>query len=581
MEKNRYSVLIIDDEPNNIIALTEILEEDYTVYAVVDSMEAVETAEDVSPDVILLDVLMPDMDGYDVISVLKASEKTCDIPVIFITGLDSIEAEEKGLALGAMDYLSKPFHAAIVKTRVKNHIKLVQRLRQQTLMAEITHSFLSDEHIDSLLTDTLRTVGEFMDLAQLLLYKLEENGNRLICQNEWIKPGLNLETRVGSVLELKEPILSTISSLLKNKESDLCIHSNDPSFKEVMKPYRKNFDNYITTPVFVKGKLSAALDFSREDDGRDWDRSEISLAVLVSDVISGVFERDAMERQFYIVENSPYPILSVTQDAVVEYINPAVSKAFGYTKNELITEGLEIVFGIEMLKEIKEKHIPFALRGATARFEAQVIRRNGEKRTLAASIFKMGQNSLGLTIRDLTKIQKPEAESKKIYNDELTDMYNRRFFDENIDRIIKSLSRSKSCLSLLMIDIDFFKSYNDTYGIGAGDECLIKIADVLGNSLPRTDDFVARYSDEEFVIVLPNTDDSGARKVAERLLKNIRDCDIPHENNDAADFVTVSIGVVTGTVKFTHTPDDFIKKADKMLHKSQKSGRNMYSIESL
>jgi len=124
---NKNTVLIIDDEPNNITALTEILENDYDVFAVVDSTEALETAEDVLPSVILLDIIMPDMDGYEVIAALKKSDKTSNIPVIFITGLDSAEAEERGLALGASDYIPKPFHAPIVKLRVKNQISILER----------------------------------------------------------------------------------------------------------------------------------------------------------------------------------------------------------------------------------------------------------------------------------------------------------------------------------------------------------------------------------------------------------------------------------------------------------------------
>jgi signal transduction histidine kinase len=123
----KYNILVIDDEKANIIALTCILEDEYNVYALVDSQESLEAAEDIQPDVILLDILMPGMDGYDVIAELKTSEKAKDIPVIFITGLDSIEAEEKGLALGAADYIMKPFHSSIVKLRILNQIKIIER----------------------------------------------------------------------------------------------------------------------------------------------------------------------------------------------------------------------------------------------------------------------------------------------------------------------------------------------------------------------------------------------------------------------------------------------------------------------
>jgi len=123
------SILIIDDESANISGLTAILSPEYTVYASSDGQEAIETAEEFLPDVILLDVLMPGMDGYEVIAALKSSKKTRDIPVIFITGLDTAGAEEKGLALGAADYITKPFNSAIVKLRVKNQADLVNHVR--------------------------------------------------------------------------------------------------------------------------------------------------------------------------------------------------------------------------------------------------------------------------------------------------------------------------------------------------------------------------------------------------------------------------------------------------------------------
>ena len=126
-ENKRSSVLIIDDEPNNITVLSDILSRDYTVCAVIDSIDAIETVEADMPDVILLDIIMPEVDGYEIIRKLKSSEKTCNIPVIFITGLDSVDAEEKGLALGAADYITKPFHAQIVRMRVKNQIDIIER----------------------------------------------------------------------------------------------------------------------------------------------------------------------------------------------------------------------------------------------------------------------------------------------------------------------------------------------------------------------------------------------------------------------------------------------------------------------
>ena len=131
MEKTKKnSVLIVDDENSNIMALSHILSPSYTVYAVKNGQKAVEAARKYLPDVILLDIVMPDMDGYAVIGALKASDETRNIPVIFITGLNNPGDEEKGLSLGAADYISKPFVPAVVKLRVQNQIKIIN----QTLM---------------------------------------------------------------------------------------------------------------------------------------------------------------------------------------------------------------------------------------------------------------------------------------------------------------------------------------------------------------------------------------------------------------------------------------------------------------
>ncbi|MCL2214119.1 MAG: diguanylate cyclase [Treponema sp.] len=163
--------------------------------------------------------------------------------------------------------------------------------------------------------------------------------------------------------------------------------------------------------------------------------------------------------------------------------------------------------------------------------------------------------------------------------DQLTEIYNRRFFDGNMKKIIKSLSRTGSKLSLLMIDIDFFKNYNDTYGHDMGDVCLKEVAAAISKCIVREEDFAARYGGEEFVVVLPNTDENGAAFMAEKLLNKVRSCNIPHERNDAADYVTVSIGGTTCVVNFSHEENDYIKHADSALYKSKNNGRNQYTFE--
>ena len=121
MDKN--IVLIVDDESSNIIALTKILCPEYDVYAAKNGSDAIMLAKEHLPDVILLDVHMPAIDGYEIISVLKGAVETRALPVIFITDIGSTDAEEKGMVLGASDYIVKPFHASIVKLRIQNQIQ--------------------------------------------------------------------------------------------------------------------------------------------------------------------------------------------------------------------------------------------------------------------------------------------------------------------------------------------------------------------------------------------------------------------------------------------------------------------------
>ena len=126
IEVKKYNILVIDDESSNIVALTRILSPDYNVRAAINGAEGIRTAKKYLPDIIMLDVVMPEMDGYEIITELKNNKTTADIPVIFISGLREAEDERKGLALGAADYIFKPFLPEIVKLRVRNQVKMLE-----------------------------------------------------------------------------------------------------------------------------------------------------------------------------------------------------------------------------------------------------------------------------------------------------------------------------------------------------------------------------------------------------------------------------------------------------------------------
>jgi CheY-like chemotaxis protein len=128
-EEKNNTVLIVDDENINLKILTHILESDYKIYNAKDGISAVKKAKEFLPDLILLDIVMPGKDGYETLTMLKNYEETKGIPVIFISGLSHSDEEEKGLSLGAVDYISKPFSAMIIKLRVGHQIKIVNQMR--------------------------------------------------------------------------------------------------------------------------------------------------------------------------------------------------------------------------------------------------------------------------------------------------------------------------------------------------------------------------------------------------------------------------------------------------------------------
>ncbi len=160
------------------------------------------------------------------------------------------------------------------------------------------------------------------------------------------------------------------------------------------------------------------------------------------------------------------------------------------------------------------------------------------------------------------------------YVDGLTSIANRRRFDECIEAEWKRNLREGLPLALIILDLDYFKQFNDHYGHGAGDECLIQVAQALAHSVKRPSDLVARYGGEEFVVLLPGTDFSGAMRVASRIQEKIHHLGIRHEYSGVSQFVTVSIGLAIMTPETTRTPQELNHEADKQLYTAKQAGRN-------
>lgn len=171
--------------------------------------------------------------------------------------------------------------------------------------------------------------------------------------------------------------------------------------------------------------------------------------------------------------------------------------------------------------------------------------------------------------------QRLEAFSR---TDGLLQIANRAYFDDRMRIECADAFRRKAPMSLIMIDVDYFKRYNDHYGHLEGDSCLKRIAQAIRRSLLRSTDLVARYGGEELAVILPDTDADGARIVAERILSEVHQQAIPHARSSVNRHVTVSMGLTSAVPPERDAPDTLVKQADQALYKAKEAGRNRWCI---
>ena len=163
-------------------------------------------------------------------------------------------------------------------------------------------------------------------------------------------------------------------------------------------------------------------------------------------------------------------------------------------------------------------------------------------------------------------------------HDGLTGIYNRRYFDETLAREWKRTMREKAPLSLIMLDIDYFKKYNDTYGHQAGDECLRQVATTISGALRRPADMAARYGGEEFVVVLPNLKLEDSAKFGETIRAKIEALKMEHKQSDANPFITVSLGIASVVPSSISSYEELVGAADKALYSAKNKGRNRVCV---
>ena len=289
-----------------------------------------------------------------------------------------------------------------------------------------------------------------------------------------------------------------------------------------------------------------------------------------------------------IAESSTDFISTQTLSGVYTYISPICNVSLGYDSSEMLGKSAddfihsEDVHLFTSLRELIQKKdvvqtIMYRMRckdGKYIWFETKCQRfltSNGE----CEEIICISRD----VTKEKVKLNEIEKETqrlqKEIYIDELTGVYNRRFFNKILNDEYKKSIHSKNDFSLLMIDIDYFKQYNDTYGHPEGDQCLSLVAKTLKIHVSDTG-FVCRIGGEEFCIILPNTNNNQAITLANKLRYEIEELKVPHANSLISHYITISVGVATTTADYLTQMDssELLVLADQALYKAKEDGRN-------
>lgn len=200
-----------------------------------------------------------------------------------------------------------------------------------------------------------------------------------------------------------------------------------------------------------------------------------------------------------------------------------------------------------------------------------------------ASFLQQVANQLGIAIHQADLYQQLQAANHQLTQlstrDPLTQLLNRRAFDSALEREWQRSMRSQLPLCLMLIDIDYFKRFNDAYGHPAGDACLVRVAQALSGTVNRPGDVLARYGGEEFIVLLPDTDAAGAHKICANIQAALRHLAIPHRDSPIHSYVTVSCGLVWSVPQSGDEPEALIAAADAALYRAKNQGRNVSIIE--
>jgi two-component system, cell cycle response regulator len=446
-------VLVVDDVLANVKLMEARLTAEYfDVVTAMSGAEALAICDRALCDIVLLDVMMPEMDGFEVCRRLKGSPKTHHIPVIMVTALDQPSDRVRGLESGADDFLTKPVSDMALIARVRSLVRL------------------------KMVTDELRM--------------------RAVTSKE---------------IGIQDPIPETLAEAGRNGKI-LIVDDRRSSYERIAAALSAEHT------VDVEPNPHDAL-FHTADGG--YDLLIVSLGLEDFDGLRLCSQVRSLER----TRGLPILIVSEAEDSA------------------RLLRGLEIGVNDYLVRPIDKNEM-------FARVRTQI-----RKKRYTECLRDNFQASMEMAITD-----------------SLTGLHNRRYLESHLGTLVDEASARGKPLSLLILDIDYFKSINDNYGHDAGDDVLREFATRVRKSI-RGIDLAARYGGEEFVIVMPETDMAVAAVVAERIRRRIAGEPFPIHKGKAAIDATISIGIAS-LAAATDTADTVLKRADQALYRAKRDGRN-------
>ena len=491
--------------------------------------------------------------------------------------------------------------------------QMLETIKRRAAMVDALNTALEifmshgEAKFENIMTHGISVIAEAikLDRVSIVRYKNLDSGRRLGMTYLWDREKGGTTDIDGAMAVLPENHVFTDWFAILSQGYHINARTDDMSEEETAFLKTFGIKSIFIAPVFYRGAFWGAITLQNHTTDNFYDEGsaeleimELSARLLAKTIIREEIEQEAAkltEFQRKSFEAAPIGLMVFDDKHKIIDCNDALVKMFEITREQYLNNP-NLIMPVDQNNksnshETMIDNMKCVLNGENIKTECMYRSSLYESIPceLTLTRIKQGDKFIGLGyFYDLRNIKKMEneikllkTEAEKIYYDALTGIYNRRYFDENLARLLKSLSRTDSSLSMMMVDIDRFKQFNDTYGHEKGDTCLKIIAETLSKTIVRDTDFVARYGGEEFAVVLPYTDRNGACIIAEKLLENIKRCNILHENSDVEKFVTISIGVTTGKINYVQCSSDYIKRADEMLYISKQGGRNRYTFSYL